>query len=195
MRAHRGGGARTQQGMTLLIGMLMLLMITIMSVVAFRLGTTNMQVVANEQVHDESLAAANFTLDKVANDSKFFKNYAAAGGTTGTVSVGQDSYTVTVPKVRCLRYRSIGAGDVATQVNGADTVSEEDASCIGSAGDSGGVTFGGGSGGPTGGSMCSITLWEVEVEVTPNSRTGASTVVRGGIEVRDDGGAELNSCQ
>lgn len=60
---------KKQQGVTLIIGMIMLTLITVMAVTAFQLSMGNQQAVGNMQFRDQALAAANFVLEqKVAGN-------------------------------------------------------------------------------------------------------------------------------
>ncbi|HEX6733310.1 MAG TPA: hypothetical protein VF096_00740 [Azonexus sp.] len=183
--------------MTLLVGLVMLLLITLLAVSAIRLATTNLQVVGNEQFHDETVAAANFVLDQVLTDKDFITNYSVSGGKTiPNVSVGQASYQVVVPKITCKRTRVINTSELVTKVGGVDTVLAVDQPCIGGTGGGGPTIVGGTSGGtPSGPSLCSTVLWDVEAQVTADTATGATTTVHQGIEVRVDSTDVTNNCK
>jgi type II secretory pathway pseudopilin PulG len=186
-----------QKGMTLLVGLVMLLLITLLAVSAIRMSTTGLQVVGNEQFHDESVAAANFVLDQVLTDQNFVTKYAVSGGTTlPSVSVGQASYKVVVPKITCKRTRTIPSSELVTKVGGVDTVLPADQPCIGGL-SSGGVVIAGGTTGGTasGASLCSTVLWDVEAQVTADTTTGATADVHQGIEVRLDSSDVTNNCK
>lgn len=55
----------TQRGATLVIGLIMLVLITLMVTTAFNLSGTNLKSVANMQSRDEAIAAANNALEVV----------------------------------------------------------------------------------------------------------------------------------
>ena len=55
---------KMQQGVTLIIGLIMLTLITVMAVTAFQLSMGNQQAVGNMQFRDQALAAANFVLEQ-----------------------------------------------------------------------------------------------------------------------------------
>lgn len=55
---------KQQQGVTLIVGMIMLTLITVMAVTAFQLSMGNQQAVGNMQFRDQALAAANFVLEQ-----------------------------------------------------------------------------------------------------------------------------------
>lgn len=54
-----------QRGVTLFVGMILLVMITLMVTTAFTLSTTNLRSVANMQMRDEAIAAANNAIERV----------------------------------------------------------------------------------------------------------------------------------
>lgn len=55
---------KMQQGVTLIVGLIMLTLITVMAVTAFQLSMGNQQSVGNMQFRDQALAAANFVLEQ-----------------------------------------------------------------------------------------------------------------------------------
>ena len=58
-------------GATLLVGMIMLILMTLLALGAIRLANAHLKVVGNEQIQQEGLAAAQFALDFVANSPTF----------------------------------------------------------------------------------------------------------------------------
>ena len=54
---------RRQNGATLLIGLIMLVLLTLMAVTSFRLGKSNLQIVGNMQFRNETLRAAEEALE------------------------------------------------------------------------------------------------------------------------------------
>lgn len=61
----RSTGARRQQGVTLIVGLIMLILITLMVTTAFTLSTTNLRSVGNMQFRNESIAAANKAVEQM----------------------------------------------------------------------------------------------------------------------------------
>lgn len=55
---------RAQRGVTLVIGLIMLVLITLVITTAFSLSTTNLKSVGNMQVRDEAIAAANIAIEQ-----------------------------------------------------------------------------------------------------------------------------------
>jgi Tfp pilus assembly protein PilX len=56
---------RAERGATLVVGLIMLTLITVMVTSAFTLSTTNLQSVGNMQFRDEAVAAANKAIEQV----------------------------------------------------------------------------------------------------------------------------------
>lgn len=57
--------ARVQRGASLVVGLIMLTLITVMVASAFMLSTTNLKSVGNMQTRDEAIAAANSAIELV----------------------------------------------------------------------------------------------------------------------------------
>src|SRR5689334_11322755 len=67
-----------QQGIALVIGLIMLLLVTMLAVAAFHLGAVQTVVVGNAQHRSQGIAAAQAAIDTVINSSDFTKNPATA---------------------------------------------------------------------------------------------------------------------
>lgn len=61
----RTPSVRTQQGATLVVGMIMLALITVMVASAFTLSTSNLKSVGNMQFRNEAITAANTAIEQV----------------------------------------------------------------------------------------------------------------------------------
>lgn len=85
-----------QQGATLIVGLIMLLLLTLMVSSAFMLSGVNLSAVNNAQLRDEATAAANAALEEVLGSLTTFTAPAAK-----TITVGQD--TVSVAPAVCIR--------------------------------------------------------------------------------------------
>lgn len=68
---------RSQRGATLIVGLIMLLLFTLMVSSAFMMSGTNLKAVSNMQSRDEAVAAANMAIELVASDD-FSSNPAAS---------------------------------------------------------------------------------------------------------------------
>lgn len=69
MSARSIGTSGRQRGATLVVGLIILTLITIMVVGAFNLSSTNVQSVGNMQLRDEAVAAANRAIELVTSSA------------------------------------------------------------------------------------------------------------------------------
>ncbi|HWI83153.1 PilX N-terminal domain-containing pilus assembly protein [Ramlibacter sp.] len=94
--------ASAQRGATLIIGLILLVLITLIVVNAFTLSSSNLKAVGNMQARDEAIAAANQVVEQVVS-SNFTTTPAAQ---TVTVDINKDDrpdYTVAVATPTCVR--------------------------------------------------------------------------------------------
>jgi len=94
-------GAR-QRGATLIIGLIMIVLITLIVVNAFNLSSTNLKSVGNMQVRDEAIAAANTAVEAVIG-SDFTTDAKASSDTIDINKDGVEDYTVAIAKPTCVR--------------------------------------------------------------------------------------------
>lgn len=193
-----------QRGATLLIGMVMLLMITLMAVSIIRLSMRHTQVVNNEQLRTEADAAANFALDLVLNQPlTAWSGYEGATGQTEYVNLGTSQSTdatdtsiaVNVRKLACKRGRVLKNKELVTTdpVTNVVQVSDPvDQSCIFS-GSNSHLTFG--STTNTDDSLCATVLWEMEAQATDPKLLSATKTVTQGVEVRADIASYTDACK
>lgn len=108
IRAHR-----QQRGVTLLISLIMLLVLTLFAVTMIRLSNTNVVVVGNMQAQRALVAAAQQAIETDLNSASFYNDQInqtgpwAGGVTTSTSNI--NSYTVTLNKPKCI-YTTKSAG-------------------------------------------------------------------------------------
>lgn len=94
--------AAAQRGATLIIGLIMMVLITLIVVNAFTLSSSNLKSVGNMQVRAEAVAAANLAIETMI--SAPFTN--AIGTQTFTVDIdknGTTDYSVVVAPATCIR--------------------------------------------------------------------------------------------
>jgi Tfp pilus assembly protein PilV len=163
----------TQAGMTLVISLIMLVVLTLLVVSAIRFGNINLRIGGNAQTQAEAAAAAQVAIEQVVE--------AASAGTTNlsdmvasnsTISTGGASYTVAIAKPSCTVTKNVDA----TQLP--DTPANR--SCHGdpSPGDR---DY---NGKPVGAlAACKDQAWEVSGSVSDTS-TGAQVTVLQGIALR-----------
>ncbi len=156
---------RRQAGSTLLMGLIMLLVLTLMGTSAVRTASLNMQVMGNAQFKAEAMAAAQQAIEQVISSSDF----TATAPSPTTVDIDQDGradYTVTFsPAPRC---KSSSAVDLTQP--GVPLV------CYGSIG-----------------AVCYWTVWDVAALVT-DANTKASVTVHQGVKTVSGLNAAVASC-
>lgn len=162
---------RRQRGVTLIVGLIMLVIITLLVASAFTLSSTNLKAVGNMQFRDEATAAANVAIERVLSSDFTL----APAASTESVDIGGATYTVNVAAPICIR--SLGIKSLPT--------ADPDA-----------VQCAVGSGGTP---VCYETIWEVSAIVSPSvstsaaAATGAAVTVRQGISKRLSV-SKLSSC-
>lgn len=146
-----------QQGTTLVVGLIMLVMITLLMVSAFTLSGNNLKAVGNMQYRNEAIAAANLAIEQTIN-----LNYAAIDPanypTSISVDIDQDNttdYTVSIPAPFCVSAKPAPADLLTLSGVNANIQNSNDF----------------------------IALWEIRADATSDA-TGASVIARQGITKR-----------
>lgn len=153
-----------QRGVTLIVGLIMLVLITLMVATAFMLSSTNLKSVGNMQYRDEAIAAADIAINRVVSTDFT----AAPAATSHTVDVAQNgvAFTVNVAVPTCIK--SVGITLLPT--------SDPDyATCSVGLGVA---------------PLCFDTVWELNATVSPaglaSLATGVVATVKQGISRRVD---------
>lgn len=149
---------RRQRGITLIVGLIMLVLITLLVTAAFTLSSTNLKAVGNMQFRDEAIAAANVAIERVVSEDFTL----VPTEKSESVNIGGAAYTVEVAEPTCIK--SVG-------IKSLPTTDPDYSTCI--AGD--------------GTILCYDTLWELEATVSPvnaAAATGAVATVKQGIGKR-----------
>lgn len=108
-RAARSAGPSRQRGATLIVGLIMMVLITLIVVNAFTLSSSNLKSVGNMQMREESVAAANQASERLISST--FTS--ALGSQTFTVDINKDDvddYSVAVAVPTCIRAAQASAG-------------------------------------------------------------------------------------
>lgn len=156
-----------QRGQTLVTGLVMLLLLSILSVAAVRGSLSSMQVVGNAQFRDEAHAAAQQAIERLISDASFTLIVPEPDPIDANGD-GAADYTVTFPTPpTCLQYKPAEPTDPTLP-----TV------CYGSSG---------------GAALCYWTVWNVEAAVA-DARTQASVAVNQGVKTIAGVNAALASC-
>ena len=94
---------RKQRGATLVVGLVMLLVLTLLVVSSIRMSNTNLKVVGNMQVKGEAVAAAQQAIETLLSDVTNFYTPAAHTTTVDINNDGTADYTVSVEVPVCLK--------------------------------------------------------------------------------------------
>lgn len=155
-----------ERGSTLLVGLIMLVLLTLVAVSAIESSTSSIQVVGNAQFREEATAAAQQAIENVISSSAFTTT-APAPQSIDINNDGVSDYTVTFsPAPSCSKYSAV---DAATE-----TGLPKD--CYGSSGP-----------------YCYRTFWDVTATVN-DATTGANVIVHQGIRILVGLNAALTSC-
>ena len=195
-----------QSGAVLMIGMVMLLMVILVAVSVIRLSTRHTQIVGNEQVRSEAVAAANYALDTVLNQP--YKNwdvhYKDAAGAPTSVNLGITAtddtvgvpINVTIKNLACKRARVMKNSEFyKTTPTGVYYVAPTDSSCFGGGGPTGlTIVDTSAVGSPTDNSLCATVLFEMQAQANDPKLLNAAPLVTQGVEVRTDITTLSDSC-
>jgi len=102
---------RDQRGVTLAVGLIMLFVITVMVVAAFKLSTINLSAVGNMQFREQALAAANLVINSEA-DAPFQNNIPIVIPGDRNVDIdgdGNPDFKVHFNAISCVRASAEGA--------------------------------------------------------------------------------------
>jgi Tfp pilus assembly protein PilX len=196
VQRRSGAHARHELGNVMLVAMVTLLMLTLIAVGVVRLSTRHTQVVNNEQVRTESVAAANYALDMVINEpaTTWTDLKTAAGrvmyvnlGTQTTDDKAENSIGVTVKNMTCRRARLIKNAELLKTSGGTTYVDTADVSCFGGSSGTGlSIVDPSAPGVASGNSNCATVLYEVEANASDTKLLNATARVVQGVEVRTD---------
>lgn len=157
MTRSRAPGRRKQGGATLIVGLIMLAVITLLVSSAFNLSTTNLKAVGNMQRRSEALAAANKAIEQVIS-SPFTVAPSADQIEVDINNDGVNDYVVTIAQPTCVWSARVN------QVSGTGTASSL------SLGLPAGVTN-------------YNTVWDIDASVSDAAGSSAAVRVRQGVRV------------
>jgi len=99
----RGG----QGGMTLVVALVMLVVLTLIVVSAIRFGNINLKITGNVQAEAEAASAAQVAVETMVNTINASPNISAIADQNMNVSTGGATYPVTVSKPGCIFNKNI----------------------------------------------------------------------------------------
>ena len=181
-----------QQGLTLIMALILLVLLTLLALTSITLGNSNLQVVSNMQQREQAIAAANQVLEETISSTRFFNSPDAALANpcgapnercVDTDGDGKTDVKVALaPSPACVKAQAIKN----TDLNLADA---EDAGCSVGVAQNFGV-----SGASDGNSECGNTIWDVTAVAT-DVATQASVKVTQGVAVRVAKDDIVTSCK
>ena len=172
---------RREAGITLVVALIMLVLLTLLALTSFNLGNSNLQIVGNMQQREQTIAAANEVLEATISNTKFFQTPQAAVpdpcgapnerciDTNGDGK--EDVHVVLTPAPSCAKVQIIRNSDL----NVADS---EDQKCSSGSDQNFGVV-----GAADGSSECANSVWDLNAVAT-DVATGAAVKVTQGVAVR-----------
>lgn len=170
-----------QRGMTLIIALILLALMTLMAIASFNVGRISMDIIGNMQQRSEVVAAANGAIQEAISTRRLVDAPNAiflapcAGANTRCFDTNDDDVVdVTValtPTPTCIQAQSIANASLNfLTVGDSDCTVQVDQSQFGI------------EGGVTGNSLCANSLWEITAVAT-DAVTQASVAVTEGVAV------------
>lgn len=171
-----------QRGITLITALIMLVLLTLMAITAFHIGSSQSVIISNSQHREEATDAAQQTIDTVLNSANFMTNPAAAivngdgtcaGGAANNLCVdvnGDGTKDITValsPQPKCTEGWNINNSSL-------DLSQSDDLACSTGQGQTFGV-----EGSSNTASLCAQSGWEVTAAATDNTTNSKVTIVQG----------------
>lgn len=177
--SQRRRAPSTQQGSSLIIAIVFLLLLATLALTGLRASTTNAQITGNMQSRQEVAATAQLLIEQTVSTDEFarnpqgvFANARVESNFNGDNGVEVVATLVAAPQ--CIRARPVPLNDL-------DPANSNDSPCFASAALSNpGLVPG--SGGPAG-SLCADTEWVLRSRAT-DAATGAAMTVNQGVSVR-----------
>ena len=179
-----------QSGATLLIGLVMLVVLTLIVISSFNFGKSNLEIVSNMQQRQEAIGAAQQALELAINTPRFVEypndvylepcngsnKLCIDVNADGTVDVNVELKTPT-----CLVAQTIKSSAL-------NFAKEEDAQCSTGVQQTAGI-----EGSVTGDSRCSNTVWEMTAHAE-DITTGATADVTQGVGIQVDTNDIVTAC-
>ncbi|HXG29476.1 MAG TPA: hypothetical protein VNJ47_11600 [Nevskiales bacterium] len=181
---------RRQQGLTLVVGLIMLIMISLAAVVSYNIARTSLDVVGNMQFRNEAVASANSVIQEALSTTRMFETPdtvfltgLCAGANSRCFDLNKDGVndiTVVLAPPRCIRATVIPNREFAGELASPDfLVRQEAMGCVTSGAQELLATVGAAAGE----SLCAASVWDLVATAT-DAKTGTSVVVTQGAKVR-----------
>lgn len=177
MMTPRLRSAHRQHGMTLIMALIMLVVLTLLALTSFNLGKSNLQIVSNMQSRNEAVAAAHEVIESAISNTNFFEQPEAVLSTpcgqanTACVDTNGDGVddvkVVLSPPPTCVKVAPIKSDKLNLN-------NEDDRNCS-----LGETQCGGVEGCNTGNSACANSTWEINAVATDLQNQSTAQVVQG----------------
>lgn len=164
-----------QQGATLLVGMIMMVVLTLLVVFSLRSGNTNLRIAGNMQSQAETFAATQQVIEQVIEQIKVTENPSLIPAQSVPIAMGNVTYTVEVAAMNtCVR-------EIPVMNSALDYTKANDVPCFeGTDGDKAIFVDGGGDLAlTTKPSACKTQQWDIEAGVTDGTSGTKVTHVQG----------------
>lgn len=162
---------RRQQGVTLIVTLIVLMALSLLAAWAVTSGTTNQRVVGNQQAYEEATSAAQNAIETAISTSDFTLKTAALAAADIAVDLDGDGATDLrarlTPEPTCYRARQVQEEELDVEARPEDKV------CLRSE-----DTLSAGAG-----TNCQATEWNLRAVAT-DERTGAEVAVNQGVALR-----------
>lgn len=187
---------RRQAGTTLVIGMIMLVLMTLLAVTSFNLGKGEYQIISNMQFQSEATSAAQMALEQVVSNLSFSSNpgnvFASPCSGANTVCFdtnGDNQNDVTVKiKSRSDADKPVCIAAKIIKNSALVLTNADDLGCAAGASQTFGV-----AGATTGDSLCANSIWDVQAEAFDPVTRARATITQG-MSVRVSTDNIINSC-
>ncbi|MDD4929987.1 MAG: hypothetical protein PHP85_12005 [Gallionella sp.] len=176
---------RQQRGVTLLVGLIMLVVLTLLVLSAVRSSNTNLRIAGNMQMQAEATASAQQVIEQVIS-SNFTANPASSVVTVDINTDGEADYRVEVAQPVC-------TGSIPLMNASLDMSNPDDAGCFSSSTSTNtGIIFASGAPATSGQSWCFSQQWDVEVQASSIKGTGAAAALHQGVSLHVPAGTACN---
>lgn len=170
----------TQQGATLVIAMIFLILMSLFAVTAFKNSTSNLRIVGNMQSRQEAIAVGQKALEQTISSAYFTTNPANVAATPVQVDIdgnGTVDYTATLnPQPHCYRTKAIKSNELNPSL-------PADLACMKSSTVQQGGLDTPDAAASAGNSLCANSEWNIGAKVV-DVRSGTKVIVNQGIAVR-----------
>ena len=164
-----------QRGMTLVVSLVMLVVLTLLVVSAIRFGNINLRIAGNVQSETEASAATQVAMETMVKTINVTPNISTLATQQMTVSTGGRDYTVTVAKPACIFNKNINNSEL-------DPTKPGDLPCFETTDTEKLITANNTL--TTVPTACKNQQWDVLASVDDSAKSGAKTSMLQGVSVR-----------